>query len=193
MRVLNMLIRLYAVFLLASCLPGQDLQNADPKERAKAVRSLKDSGVDAIQRLTPLLTDTDRDVRLDVVRTIVTIGTQYSLDPLIAATRDNDAEIQIRAIDGLVNFYVPGYVQTGVGRFNAAVRSRFDHENRDVVDPWVTVRPDVISAIGKLASGGSSMESRASAARAIGILRGKTAVPDLLQSLQTKDTTVLYE
>jgi HEAT repeat protein len=37
------------------------------------------------------------------------------------------------------------------------------------------------------------MEPRANAARAVGILRGKAAVPDLLQSLQTKDTAVLYE
>lgn len=188
-----MLKRPYAILLLASCLFGQDLQSPDPKQRAKAVRSLKDSGVDAIQTLTPLLSDTDRDVRLECVRSIVNIGTQYSLDPLITATRDNDPEIQVRATDGLVNFYVPGYVQTGVARWSAAVRSRFDRENRDVVDSWVTVRPDVVSAIGKLAAGGSSLESRANAARAVGILRGKAAVPDLLQSLQTKDTAVLYE
>jgi HEAT repeat protein len=185
--------RPYAILLLASFLFGQDLQSPDPKQRAKAVRSLKDSGVDAIQTLTPLLSDTDRDVRLECVRSIVNIGTQYSLDPLIAATRDNDPEIQVRATDGLVNFYVPGYVQTGVARWSAAVKSRFDRENRDVVDSWVTVRPDVVSAIGKLAAGGSSMEPRANAARAVGILRGKAAVPDLLQSLQTKDTAVLYE
>ena len=37
------------------------------------------------------------------------------------------------------------------------------------------------------------MESRANAARAVGILRGKEAIPDLLEALQTKDTEVLFE
>ena len=92
-----------------------------------------------------------------------------------------------------MNFYVPGYVVTGVARFGSAVRGRFDRENRDIVDSWVTVRPEVIAAIGKLARGGASLDSRANAARAVGILRGKAAVPDLLESLQTKETNVLYE
>jgi HEAT repeat protein len=37
------------------------------------------------------------------------------------------------------------------------------------------------------------MESRANAARAVGILRGKDAVPDLIESLKSKDDRVLYE
>ena len=185
---------IFAAFLFAaSSLLGQDLQSTEPKERIKAVRALRDSGSTAIATLTPLLSDPDRDVRLETVRSIVTIGTQHSLDPLVTATRDNDPEVQIRATDGLVNFYVPGYVATGVARFGSAVRGRFDRENRDVVDPWVTVRPEVIQALGKLTRGGASMESRANAARAVGILRGKEAIPDLLEALQTKDTEVLFE
>ena len=92
-----------------------------------------------------------------------------------------------------MNFYVPGYVQTGMAKFSSSIRSRFDRENKDIVEPWVTVRADVIEALGKLARGGSSMESRANAARAVGILRGKAALPDLVEALQTKDTQVLYE
>ena len=37
------------------------------------------------------------------------------------------------------------------------------------------------------------MEARANAARALGILRGKAAVPDLLAALRSKDTDVIYE
>jgi HEAT repeat protein len=37
------------------------------------------------------------------------------------------------------------------------------------------------------------LESRANAARAVGILRGKPAVPELLEAMQTKDTQVIYE
>jgi HEAT repeat protein len=37
------------------------------------------------------------------------------------------------------------------------------------------------------------MESRANAARAVGILRGRQALPDLEQALHSKDTQVIYE
>jgi HEAT repeat protein len=189
-----MIIGRYALFLLAIAAFSQDIQSPDPKERVKAARSYREGGADAIETLKPLISDSDRDVRLEAVRSIVAIGTQHSLDPLVAATRDNDPDVQISATDGLVNFYVPGYVPTGMAaKLGSSIRSRFDRENRDVIDPWINVRPEVIEAIGKLARGGSSMESRANAARAIGILRGKAALPDLLESLGTKDTTVLYE
>ncbi len=62
-----------------------------------------------------------------------------------------------------------------------------------MIDPFIAVRPDVIAALGSLVSGGGSMEARASAARGLGVLRGKGAVPDLLKALRSKDTAVLYE
>jgi HEAT repeat protein len=37
------------------------------------------------------------------------------------------------------------------------------------------------------------MESRANAARAVGILRGQAAIPDLLEALNSKDDQVMYE
>jgi HEAT repeat protein len=51
----------------------------------------------------------------------------------------------------------------------------------------------VIDALGKLARGGSRMDVRANAARALGILRGKAAVPELADALRSKDTDLIYE
>jgi HEAT repeat protein len=79
------------------------------------VRELAKGGSNAIPQLQPLLKSPDLDIRIEAVKSIVDIGTQRSLDPLIEATGDSDAEIQIRATDGLVNFYLPGYVKTGLG------------------------------------------------------------------------------
>jgi len=62
-----------------------------------------------------------------------------------------------------------------------------------VIDPYVTVRPEVIDALGKLASGGGNMDARANAARALGILRGRKAVPDLVEALHTKNSDVMHE
>jgi HEAT repeat protein len=169
----------------------------DAKQRVKAVRELGKGGSGEISKIEPFLSDPDLDVRLEAVKAIVDIGTQASLDPLIKATSDNDAEVQIRATDGLVNFYVTGYVKTGLTaplrRMGTSIKSRFTETNDQVIDPYIQVRPEVIQALGRLARGGASMESRANAARAAGIVRGRQALPDLEQALHSKDTQVIYE
>jgi HEAT repeat protein len=154
-------------------------------------------GANAIPKLAALLTNADLNIRLEAVKQISEIGTQYSLDPLIQATRDSDSEIQIRATDGLVNFYLPGYLKTGFGaslrRAGTSIKGHFTDTNDQVIDPYIQPRAEVIAALGLLARKGASTESRANAARAIGILRGKAAVTDLIQALHSKDTQVIYE
>ena len=169
----------------------------DSKQRTREARDLAKQGPDAMPKLQTMLADPDPDVRTEAVKSIIAIDTKASLDPLIQATRDNDPDIQMRATDGLVNFYLPGYVQTGLTaplrRAGTAVKSRFTGTNDQVIPTYVQVRPEVIAALGKLATGGSSMDSRANAARAIGILRGRAAIPDLIQALHSKDNNVIYE
>src|SRR6266550_1492721 len=176
--------------LLCSLVSGQATRPKDVREMAKG-------GSNAIPQLQALLKNPDLDVRIEAVKSIVDIGTQRSLDPLIEATRDSDAEVQIRAADGLVNFYLPGYVRTGLGakvqRVGKSIKGKFTDTNDQVIEPYIQVRPEVIAALGKLARGGVGMESRANAARAIGILRGREAIPDLLEAMKSKDGTVLYE
>jgi HEAT repeat protein len=172
---------------------AQDAASQDPKQRARYARDLGKGGSESIERLRPLLTDADRDVRLEVVKSLVAIGTQRSVDPLIQATRDNDPEIQMRATDGIVNFYLPGYVESGLQRFGTAVRKRFDREETRAIDAHVQVRPEAVQAISRLISGGMGMEVRANAARAAGILRGRTAVPELTAALKSKDDALIYE
>jgi HEAT repeat protein len=188
--------RILALSLLVGSLAILTAQG-DPRERIHTARELAKQGSQAIPKLQPMLSDPDLDVRIEAVKAIVEIGTQASLDPLIQATRDNDPEIQIRATDGLVNFYLPGYVRTGLSaslrRIGAAIKAKFTETNDQVIDPYVQARPEVIEALGKLARGGSSMESRANAARAIGVLRGRAALPDLYEALRSKDDQVLYE
>ena len=173
-----------------SVLAAQDLRPKDIREIAKA-------GSNAIPKLEGLLKSPNLDVRVEVVRQITEIGTQRSLDPLILATQDNDPEVQIRATDGLVNFYLPGYVKNGfaasLSRVGTGIKGKFTDTNDQVIDSFITVRPDVVAALGKLARGGGNLEARANAARAIGILRGREAVPDLLEAVRSKDTNLMYE
>jgi HEAT repeat protein len=175
----------------------QDASSQSPKDRKKAAEQLGQQGQEALPQLDKMLSDTDSNVRLEAVKSIVKIDTDQSLDPLVRATRDNDPEVQSWATAGLVNFYWPGYVQTGftasLRRAGTSVKGWFTDTNDQVIDPFVPVRPDVIEALGRLARGGASMEARAGAARAVGILRGKAAVPDLLQAVRSKNTQVMYE
>src|ERR1044072_8146803 len=165
--------------------------------RPKDVRELGQGGQTAIPKLQELLKSPDTEIRIEGVKQIVEIGSQHSLDPLVMATRDNDPEIQIRATDGLVNFYLPGYVKRGLSaslqKVGTSIKGHFTDVNDQVIDTYIKVRPDVIESLGKLTRGGSKMEARANAARAVGILRGRAAVPDLLEALRSKDTDVIYE
>src|SRR5947209_8232712 len=141
-------------------------------------------GQDAIPKIAPYRADQDLGVRIEAVKGLVEIGGPRTVEPLVQAARDNDPEIQIRATDGLVNAYLPGYSKNGMSgtlqRAGNSIRGRFTDTNDKVIDPFVQVRPEVIEVLGKLARGGASVECRANAARAIGVLRGQAAIPDLV-------------
>lgn len=132
------------------------------------------------------------------MKAIAEIGSQYSLAPLTQALADTDPEVRIRATDGLVNFYVPGYAKTALSssirRTGDAVSGKFReaHEPR-VLDPWIEARPEIIAAIARVLRESQDLLIRANAARALGVLRGRDAVPDLHAALRSKDTTLMYE
>ena len=183
------LVGLVALVMVAP-LVAQEVRPKDVREAAKA-------GAGALPKLAEYLKNSDVDVRVEAVKQITEIGTARSLDPLVQATADNDPEVQIRATDGLVNFYLPGYVKTGfassIKRAGTSIKGKFTDTNDQVIDAYIMVRPDVIATLGKLARGGGDMQARANAARAIGILRGQAAIPDLLEAIRSKDTAVIYE
>jgi HEAT repeat protein len=190
--------RWVCLFVAATCVFAQDpAATDDSKTKTKAIKDLAKTGPESIARIEPYLSDPSLDVRTEAVKAIVEIGGPRSLEPLVQATRDNDAEVQIRAVDGLVNFYSPGYLKSGLTgtlkRAGTSITSKFSDTNDLVIEPYVEVRPEVITALGKVTSGGASMTSRANAARALGILRGKGAIDDLVAALKSKDDQVMYE
>jgi len=177
--------------LFASALCAQDT-------RPKDVRDIAKGGPSAIPQLTALLKNPSRDVRLEVVKQLTAIGGQDSLNPLIQATQDQDAEVQARAADGLANFYDPGYAQqSGVGgdlrRISSGIKGMFGDTGDQVIDAYIVVRPDVISALGKQVSSGNSAQARAGAARALGLLRGKAALQQLIDGVHSSDSDTIYE
>jgi len=187
----------FALLCLLATLAFSQPSAGDAKQRSRAVRDLAKQGADGIAGLAPYVTDPSLEVRVEAVKALVEISGPKTLDPLVTATRDTDPEIQIRSTDGLVNVYLPGYVKVGLSgslqRVGNSVKGKFTDTDDQVIDSYLEVRPDVIAALGKLATGGAGMDARANAARALGILRGRAAIPDLVQALHSKDDRLMYE
>jgi HEAT repeat protein len=177
---------------------GQNEDGYSADQRITRIRDLGKKDSQAIPALAQNLNDPNREIRIEAVKAIVKIGTQASLDPLIKATHDNDAEVQIRAVDGLVNFYVPGYVVKGsltgpLTRGVRQVKTFFSSRDNQAVDPNVRIRTDVAEALSDVIRSGGSPDSRANAARAAGILRARPALPALLDALRSKNSEVIFE
>jgi len=169
----------------------------DTKQRARAAHDLGKQGEEAIPKLLPYVDDNDISVRIEAVKSLDEIGGPKTVDALVKLCLDPDPEIEIRATDGLVNVYMPGYLKTGLGgsiqRVGSSIKAKFSGSNDQVIDAYVEVRPEVIAALGKLVTKGSGTDARANAARAIGILRGRAAIPDLIEALHSKDDSVMFE
>jgi HEAT repeat protein len=181
-----------------SCAYAQEQPaGVDPKARIKAIKQLAKEGQPSIPRIQPYLTDPDTEVRREAAKQIAELSGPRCLEPLGQATRDNDAEVQIHATDGLVNFYSPGYLKSGlsasVKRVGSAFKGKLADTNDLIIDPYVQVRPEVIEALGKLVQGGASIDSRANAAHALGILRGRGAEDALVGALRSKEDEVMYQ
>ncbi len=187
---------LLAFLSVAGTAFSQDV-SGDVKQRIKAIRDLTKQGDAAVAKIAPLVSDPDLSVRIEAVKALMQIGGPKTLDPLIVAARDPDPEMQIRATDGLVNVYLPGYAKNGMSgtlqRVGTSIKGKFTDTNDKIIDPYIQVRPDVIEAVGHMAKSGASVEARANAARAVGVLRGRAAIPDLIDALHSKDDLVMYE
>ena len=141
--------------LLAVSLCAVAHSDSDDKLKLKAIKDTARQGSTGIPAIAGYLQDRSAEVRREAVKAIAGIGGLASLDPLVAACRDNDSEVQQRATDGLVNFYLPGYVGKGwaepVRHVGSAITSIFSQPNDQMVDPDTS---DLIARLEALKSGG---------------------------------------
>jgi HEAT repeat protein len=186
-----------AFLILVATAASAQSTDSDPKQRVRAVRDYSKQGDDAISKIVPYLADADTGVRVEATKALVDIGGPKTLDGLLKAAADNDPEVQIRATDGLVNIYLPGYIKTGfsgtLSRAGTSIRGKFTDTNDQIIDAYVMVRPEVILALGKIARGAASIDARTNATRALGVLRGRAALPDVIEGLHSKDDKLMYE
>lgn len=186
------------VFAAAAAAFAQGDTGQNVNQRILSIRDLGKRDYRVIPTIAQYLKDPNRDIRVEAVKAIVRIDTTHSLDALIEATHDTDPEIQIRATDGIVNAYVPGYVaKAGVTgsmtRGARQVKSFFSSRNDQAVDFDVVIRPDVGRALGDEIQRAASLDARINAALAAGILRAHPAVPALVQAVHSTDSTLIFQ
>jgi HEAT repeat protein len=167
-------------------------------QRIQRIRELGKKDSNAIPALAGYLKDPDVSIRIEAVKAIVKLDTERSLEPLSEATHDRDPEVEIRSTDGVVNYYVPGYVVKGgltgpLTRGVRQVKGFFSSRNDQVIDPDVAIRPEAAQALADEIGAAASEDARANAARAAGILRDQAAVQALVQALHSKDNETLFE
>ncbi|HEX4771108.1 MAG TPA: HEAT repeat domain-containing protein [Bryobacteraceae bacterium] len=188
---------LCSLFLLTAVLLGFS-GDKSTKQQIEEIKKLGKTDSQAIPELTKYLSDANLDIRAEAVRAIVKIGTDRSLDPLATATQDKDPQIEMLATDGIVNFYFPGYVSNGLlthplSRGEKQIKSLFSVRNRQEIPPEITVRPNIQDALAGEVAHGASVDARANAARAAGILHARAAVPALSDALRSRDTVLILE
>ena len=163
------------------------------KQQIARIHSIEKGKAGGMSELAAFSKDPDRTVRVEAVKAIVKLGGRQSLDPLIPATHDMDTEVRVRATDGIVNVYLPGYVSGYFTHSVRTVKSWFSSRNDSIIDEDVTVRDDAAKAIVDEINFGPEMPPRANAALAAGVLRLKGAVPTLLEAIRSKNSDLIFE
>jgi len=118
------------------------------------------------------------------------------LDALIKATRDNNEEISVLAVQSLVGYYngsVPSPGFSGFLKKNWQRAKGHFNSNTTRIDPGVYVDPKVVAALDAALKSTRSIRASCEAAKGLGILIARAAVPDLVAAAHSSDETLSLE
>ena len=124
-------------------------------------------------------------MRLEAVKSLDPMKQTKTVDALVKLVNDPDPEISIRATDGLVNVICPGISKPAsaapYSTSELPLKAKFSDSNDQVIDAYVEVRPEVITALGTLVKQGAGTTASGRHAGAIGAA-GRAAIPDLVET-----------
>lgn len=173
------------------------LKSPDPKIRARTAHDLGKSGdPSVIPALKGALTDSDVRVRREVVIALASLHSAAALEPLAGASRDSDPGVQALAIHSMVGYYTGQSPQVG---FTGFMKKSYTHVKTVFVtddtriDPGVEVDPVVLAALENDLRSANTFGVQRVAAKALGILLAKQAVPDLVKSAHSNDEDLARE
>src|SRR5215510_5662370 len=129
--------------------------------------------------------DEDPEVRAEALKSLGMIKDLSALAEMIGALKDDKADVRGIAIKSLVALYTEHDIdfitnrRAGWNLFNPFL----DTSDHEIIEPYVSVDPTIVTAIGESARGDRDRNVRISAIRALGVLRGSLAVPQLADAL----------
>jgi HEAT repeat protein len=164
-----------------------NLKSPSAKTRLEAAAALgKARRREAVTPLAALVRDPEWRVRLEVVRALRELRDLSAVPAVVTAMGDGDLKVREEAIGGLVEIYAERDRITPVGRFLDLFSDEYD---RSSVGPYVAVDPAAYQALGKALKDEDS-HIREYAALAVGILDGRSLVPQLVAALKDPDDGV---
>jgi HEAT repeat protein len=175
----------------------EELKSPNAGTRAKAARELgKARDVSGLPALAEAVSDPSDKVRREVVLALAQMHQPEVLDALIKATRDNNEEISVLAVQSLVGYYTGNVPTPGFTGFLKKNWQRAkEHFNPDTtrIDPGVDVDPKVVAALDAALKSTRSIRASCEAAKGLGILIARAAVQDLVAAAHSSDETLSLE
>lgn len=165
------------------------LKSPNPSTRRDAAHKLGERRVRnqlAVEALTVAARkDEDPDVRAEALQSLGMIKDFSALPEMLDGLKDQQSDVRRVAVKALVALYTEHDIdfitnrRAGWNLFNPFLDTN-DHE---IVEPYVTVEPVIVTSIGDSARGDRDRDVRISAVRALGVLRGTAAIPQLADAL----------
>ena len=162
-----------------------DLKHPEGDRRREAVRLLGKNRVrQAVPELMELTQDTDDLIRLEAVRALVTINDTRALPVFIRLTQDRNAQVQDKSVEGIVGVYVveKGGFVGGIKKFVGFVNPLHDDYDPLIVESYIPVSQDAVRSLAQLLLSPRT-DVRKNSARALGILRGHSVLPEIQEAL----------
>jgi HEAT repeat protein len=173
-----------------------DLRSSDAKVRRKAASELgKTKSREAVQPLLSAASDRDVSVREEVVKSLGLLKDQEALTMLLTTIKDTADSVREESIIALVNLYADRDTAWMVTRTAKKVYKTINPfsdqvgDDATIIEVYVQVAPMVIDSIAdRLVD--SSLAVRLDAAKALGVLRARPAIPKMIDAMKTGDANL---
>ncbi|MEW5975637.1 MAG: HEAT repeat domain-containing protein [Acidobacteriota bacterium] len=173
-----------------------ELRDQDPKVRKKAAQQLGATrSREAVPPLLAAASDPDVEVREEVVKALGLLKDESAITMLLTTLKDRSDSVREESIIALVNLYADRDAGFSITRIAKKVYRKInvfsDKVGNDplVIESYVRVAPAVIDGLSDRLFD-SSMAIRVGAAKALGILRAKPALPRMIEAMKTGDSNV---
>jgi HEAT repeat protein len=129
--------------------------------------------------------DEDRGVRAEAVQALGMIKDFSALPEMLGALKDSQEGVRLVAVRSLVALYTEHDIdfitnrRTGWNLLNPFL----DTSDHEIIEPYLKVDSTIIEALGNTARDDRDRDVRVAAIRALGVLRGQSALPKLADAL----------